>query len=261
RFADSHGTSLDAYLKDQLDGQDLVRATALRHSTNFYEPHTQLALTMFGTGTRDTELFRILDNLPLANRQETERRYDEVYGPIGDGSLRADFKDDLSGWELEKATVMLIRDLTDADKLYFDSVAIVGTHTSSVIAAIQNAWAGGYEKMRALETGWNEGVKDQRNGVDDVWTTMDLRTAMDDELSGEDCALVMSVLDQYVKLRDSGSGGVPDPMALEEARLEVARNSLKAAYDGLGTNEEQAFKALAEIRTVWEERIHRVAGT
>jgi hypothetical protein len=259
RFADSHGTGLDAYLRDQLDGQDLVRATALRHSTNVHEPHTQLALTMFGAGTRDTELFRILDSLPLAGRQETERRYDEVFGPIGDGSLRADFKDDLSGWELEKSTVMLIRDLTDADKLYFDSVAIVGTHTSSVIAAIQGAWAGGLEKMRALETGWNDGVRNQRNGVDDVWTTMDLRTAMADELSGEDLALVLAVWDQYVKLRDGGTA--TDPMALEEAKLEVARASLHAAYDGAGTNEDQSFKALTEIRTVWEERIRRVAGT
>ncbi|MET0133794.1 MAG: hypothetical protein ABW215_09395 [Kibdelosporangium sp.] len=256
KFADSHDESLDGYLRDQLSGQDLVRATALRHSTNLHEPHTQIALCMFGAGTRDGELMRVLESLPLSGRQELKKRYDEAFGPIGDGSLEADLKDDLSGWALEKSLVMLIRDLTDADHLYFNGVAITGTHTDSVIAAIQNAWAGGVEKMRALETGWNDGVRGQRNGSDEVWTYMDLRAALVDELSGEALALVLAVWDQYARL-----GNPADPVALEEARLNVARETLRAAGAGPGTTEEQVFRAITEIRTVWEARLQRVAGT
>lgn len=264
RFLATHGTALDAYLRDQLDGRDLVRATALLHSSHTHDPHTQMALTMYGLGTRDAELFRILEGLPLTGRQELQRRYDEVFGPIGSGSLQKDFEDDLSGWELEKATAMLHRDLTEADHLYFDSVAILGTHTDSVIALIQGAWAGGIARMNALDADWKRYVNNEAHWTSDTWTSMSLYEAMDDELSGESWELVKAVLTQYQRL-GGAQAGQADPATIEDARLAAARATLDAAttggYTGLGTNEDQVFHAVTDIRTVWLERLQRVADT
>jgi hypothetical protein len=268
---DSDGASLTSFLKDQLGGDNLVRAFALLDDGHTHGAHTSLALALIPLGTRDTELLRVLEGAPLAGRREIERRYNRAFASIGEGSLRADLKDDLSGADLQKALVLLDRDLSDADKLYFDSVAITGTHDDAVVNRIQSTWQRGPAAFEALERQWNQQVRNQTNGGDEVWTAMTLREAMRDELSGETWELVKAVLDGYEAYQQgqlSGEvfGGVGPPSAdqqnrLEDIQLQVANDTLTAAttggVTGAGTNEEQVFQALTTIRTIWLDRIRR----
>ncbi len=270
-FEYEHGESLQSYLLDELDDDWLVRATALLTSTNFHEPHTSLALALIPSGTRDAELFRILEGASLAGRQEIERRYNEAFGAIGEGSLRADLKDDLSGADLQKALVLLSRDLTEADRLYFDSLAISGTRDDAVIRRIQQVWQRGPAAFAELERQWNEGVKDQYNGADDQWTTLSLREAMSEELSGEEWELVRAVLDSYEAYQEgqrsgelpSGDGPATEEQRtrLEDIQLQWANDTLAAAttggFTGAGTNEEQVYQAISTIRAIWLQRIER----
>lgn len=204
-FQREHEQALSEYLKAQLEGDDLVNATALLSSSNFHEQHTAMARALIPLGTRDEEIGRILYGLSLEGRQQLERYYDEAFAGIGEGSLKADLRDDLSGWRLEKSLALLDRDLTSADELYFDSVGISGTHTDAVVKRIQDEWANGPGTFAALEHDWDQYVRNQKHWTDTAWTEMTLYEAMDDELSGEEWELVEAVLQGYQRVAELGT--------------------------------------------------------
>jgi hypothetical protein len=266
RFLARRGLRIQDYLKDQLGGDWLVRAFALLSSSNIHEHHTAMALALIPLGTRDEDLFRILDGLPLAGRREMERLYGEAFREIGKGSLVADLKDDLSGWRKEKSLAMLNRDLTSADALYFDSVAITGTHTDAVINRIQAEWDKGPQSFIGFERDWNHYVRNDPTWTDERWSGMSLYDAMDDELSGEEWELVRSVLRGY-QAYQAGINVEVGPLSenqifrRENIELQVAEETLTAAttggYTGAGTNEEQVNRAVTTLRRVWEGRIAR----
>jgi hypothetical protein len=261
-FQRRHGTTLDAYLRDQLSGDWLVKAFALLDAPHLNDPHTRLALALIPLGTRDDELLRILEGLDHAHRQEVASRYNRAFAMIGQGSLEADLKDDLSGWELHKCLAMMSRDLTKADHLYFLSVAITGTHTDSVVDLIQQTWAQGPLEFHQMNLDWERYVR-QGDGWSGGWTGMTLRQAMDDELSGEAWALVKAVLDGYERMMVGARAAPTDrsPAAAQEAQEEielmVAEDTLTAASAGVGTNEAQVYAAVARIREIWLHRIER----
>ncbi len=282
KFREKRHIALADYLYQQLDGADLVRAFALLDSTNAQEPFVALGLALIPTGTRNAEVWRILEGSKHDGLQEIERRYNATFGAGGyrtkgllTGSLRTDLADELSGWEEEKALAMLDHPLTDAEHLYFLSVAISGTHTDSVVALIQRVWQQGPAEMQKLHQDWKRYVQSPLPGVhNEPWTTMGVSDAMRDELSLEAWGLVKAVLDGYDRLSAdprllaSAEPGSPEhdriQTALETEQMKVARDTLKAAttgddwLEGAGTNEDQVFQAISTLRTVHTGRIDRL---
>lgn len=270
-FQSRHGQSLQSYLREQLDGDSLVRAFALLTSTNYHEQHTAMALALIPLGTRDEEVFRILYGLPEAGRRTLEEKYNEAFSTIGEGSLKLDLKGDLSGWRIEKSLALLHHNLTSAEDLYFDSAGITGTHTDSVVSRIQSEWARGPAAFAQFEHDWDHYVKgagDWNNHT--PWTDMSLAQAMDSELSGEELELVQAVLTGYQQYQSGISvetGPLTEAQQLqrENIELQVAESTLTAAttggYTGWGTNEPQVFSAVSTIRRIWQQRIERARQT
>lgn len=267
RFSQRYDKPLKTYLKEQLSGDWLVKSYALLTAPNYFEPQVGLAQALIPLGTRDEELFRILDSLPRAGRQLTEKKYDETFPEIGKGSLKADLKDDLTGWRLEKSLAMLNRDLTSADILYFDSVGINGTHDDSVVARLQSEWAQGPTNFASFDKQWHDYVMNEAHwSTDPAWTSKPLYTSMYEELSGETWELAKAVLDAYKGAKGQGltTGGQlteEQQFASEEIQLTEANGRLAAAttggYTGIGTNEQQVFDAIATIHKTWQGRINR----
>lgn len=273
RFQSAHNQSVRSYLREQLDADWLVKAYALLQSSNWYEQHTAMALALIPLDTRDEEVFRILYGLTLEGRQRLEERYNSTFGElgngtekIGEGSLKSDLKDDLSGWRKEKSLALLNRDLTQADELYFDSVAITGTHTDSVISRLQAQWSQGPTVLIQLEADWDRYVRNQANWTDETWTDMTLYQAMNDELSGESWELVRSIL-RGLERYTNEVGVIVGPLTeeqnrtVEDIQIQVARESLTAAttggYTGAGTNNEQVYQAISTIQRIYQVRIDR----
>ncbi|MCM8920177.1 MAG: DUF4157 domain-containing protein, partial [Candidatus Thiodiazotropha sp.] len=287
-FQEKYQTDLRQYLNSQLLGDWLVKAHAILKDGNEHGMQTAVGLALIPMGTRDEELNRVIYHLPLSGRKEMERRYNETFGIdsgyywIGHGSLEADFIYDLSGWQLEKYSALMDRDLTPADNLYFDSVGIVGTKDDNVIKQIQGAWDKGPAEIAKLENDWCLYISDTggwTSGFKPIkpWTQMNLRDAMASELSGASWEMVDAVFKGYETYKeavaDSGSG-VSDETgggealqneeqikALEDSQLQIAQVTLDAAttggLTGLGTDEAQVNRAIDKIRKVWEDRIAR----
>ncbi|HEU5089969.1 MAG TPA: hypothetical protein VFT99_21085, partial [Roseiflexaceae bacterium] len=156
------------------------------------------------------------------------------------------------------------RDLTDADHLYFNTVAITGTHSDSAVRIVQDAWKGGPQKFGELDAQWERNVRNQANGDDAAWTTMTLEQALKDEMDmeGEAWGFVKAVLDGYHAFKagnfaPGADGAMTDEQleALETIQLNTAWATLDAAASGAGTNEAQMQNAAADIRRIWNRRI------
>jgi hypothetical protein len=261
------GAHLRAMLRQRLGVSDAIKAYALLADGHLQHPHVGLARALIPAGTRDAELFRLLYAGSLATRQRMQAGYDRAFGaptgfPLGTGSLKGDLADDLSGWRLQKAQALLTRDLTPADELYFDSVAIEGTHTGAVVNRLLDLWDGGPQKVVDLADEWDRIIRKQ-----DGWTDLSLREAMESELSGDDWAAVKTVLDGADRYRkevpkDEKAKKRGDDRAPAEAiRLDVADRLLKVATtERMGTDEALMYRAVKSTRAVHGERIERATG-
>jgi hypothetical protein len=287
-FQERYQTDLRQYFNSQLSDDWQVKAHAILKEGHEHGMQTAVGLALIPMGTRDEELNRVIYHLPLSGRKEMERRYNETFGIdsgyywIGHGNLEADFMYDLSGWQLEKYSALMDRDLTPADNLYFDSVGIVGTKDERVINQIQGAWDKGPAEIAKLETDWSRYVSDTSGWTSGFrpikpWTQMNLRDAMASELSGASWELVDAVFKGYQSYKetvaDLGSGAANETgageaiqseeqiRALEDVQLRIAQDTLDAAttggLTGLGTDEAQVNRAIDQIRKVWEGRIAR----
>ncbi|WP_437755030.1 eCIS core domain-containing protein [Sorangium sp. So ce1389] len=268
-FQRQRGWSLRGYLRDQLSGLRLVQAYALLRSHHSLDPHTAMAAALIPLGTRDDEIFRLLHGTSLEGRQLLEREYNLTFGElgngslkIGNGSLKDDLGDDLSGWRKQKALALLDRNLTEADELYFDSVGIAGTHDQAVIALLQRVWDRGPAAMMEIELDWNRYVRNDPPWTDETWSSLSLYDAMASELSLEAWRLVRAVLVGHMAYRDrvgvaAGPLGEEQARSDETIRLEVAEATLRAASEGGGTNEEQVNRAVRQIREIYTARIQR----
>lgn len=287
-FQEKYQTDLRQYLNNQLLGDWLVKAHAILKDGHEHGMQTAVGLALIPMGTRDEELNRVIYHLPISGRKEMERRYNETFGIdsgfywIGHGSLEADFIYDLSGWQLEKYSALMDRDLTPADNLYFDSVGIVGTKDDNVIKQIQGAWDKGPAEIAKLENDWSLYISDTggwTSGFKPIkpWTQMNLRDAMASELSGASWEMIDAVFKGYETYKEAVAGsesGTADETgggealqseeqikALEDSQLQIAHETLDAAttggFTGLGTDEAQVNRAIDQIRKVWEGRIAR----
>jgi hypothetical protein len=141
QFRERHKMNLATYLRSQLSGDSLVRASALLHSESYLEQHTRLALALIPPGVRSEEVLELLAQVAQDQRRLLKTLYELSFGQIGQGTLEKDLKWKLTGWRLQKSLALLDRDLTDADHLYFNSLAIAGTHTTAVVELIQRQGA------------------------------------------------------------------------------------------------------------------------
>jgi ppGpp synthetase/RelA/SpoT-type nucleotidyltranferase len=254
-FQERYSQSLGSYLVEQLGGDDLVLAASLLEDSSERGDHVALGLALIPVGTREAEIWRILEGATTAGRREIERRYNQAFGsgastgPLSYGSLRADLRGDLSGDDLYRAEKLLDGDLTPADRLYMASVGIVGTRDNEVISIIQKAWQDGPAAFAALERDW-AAVQARETGVPD------LRTAMSDELSLESWRLVAAVLDAWDQVRAgvAAASGVEPTDLVYKARFDAAYATYNAAAEGLGTNETQATSAVEQMRELISTR-------
>jgi hypothetical protein len=261
------GAHLRAMLRQKLGISDAIKAYALLADGHPQHPHVGLARALIPAGTRDAELFRLLYSGSLATRQRMQAGYDRAFGaptgfPLGTGSLKGDLDGDLSGWRLQKAQALLTRDLTPADELYFDSVAIEGTHTGAVVNRLLDLWDQGPQKVVELADEWDRIIRKQEG-----WTDQPLREAMEGELSGDDWAAVKTVLDGADRYRkevpkdEKAKKRGDDKAPAEAIRLDVADRLLKiATTERMGTDEALMYRAVKSTRAVHRERIERTTG-
>ncbi|HXH21935.1 MAG TPA: hypothetical protein VNN10_07880 [Dehalococcoidia bacterium] len=253
-FEAEHG-SIWSYLKDQLSIEQVIDAYAYFLHGHKHDLHVALARAILPSGTRDAEIHRILASVPVANRPALAEQYEADYWDLGEGTLRADLINDQSGWELEKSLSLLDHATTEAEQLYFDSVAITGTNTDAVIGRLQRIAASDDPNAFArLEEEWDRFVK-----TDEGWNVsrpsdlfedaagVDLRTAIESELSGEDAGFALAAIDNGRLRSESAAGAAPtgtegaagtaaltpeQVFADEELRLQMHMAYLRAAAEG-----------------------------
>ena len=293
-FQGKYSRSLRGYIKEMLivDRDRQVKCFALLNSSNTLGQDTAMALAVLSR-YHDEEIFHILEHESLQGRQVMEKNYNATFGKqndsdqgfLGTGSLKEDLKaaSPMHIWVGQKSIAMLDHELTSAEHLYFDSVAIVGTHTDSVISRIQSEWSKGFANFAAFTLDWDNYVRNEKQWwkEKEPWTRMTLYQAMDDELSGESWKLVQAVLDGYEKFKkglsaslnymptdqqtvdllQKGAGHAiseDDIFKQEEIQLQVAETSLKAAEGIISDTTPQIYKAVETIQQIWQGRIQRV---
>ncbi|MCA9938748.1 MAG: hypothetical protein KC418_08905 [Anaerolineales bacterium] len=281
-------------LHKRVDLDLLLKAVAHLRFGHAHGYETAMALALIPAGTRDVQVFAILQALPLSGRQKMEERYNQAFADFGQGSLQADLYDDFMGNALQrgnedwyKALALLHRaKLTPAEELYLLTSGRDGTAESAAIKLIQDEWLKGAENFEKLKADWKAYVNNETAWTTHSWFNRNqgLYTAMEEEFSGEDWQLIRAVLSgasQYeYQFGDTESarnmrelagyfGEEHQEITDEEARLitienmqiDVAQDSLLAAIRGAGTNDEQVFKWLAELQKIWAGRIKRHEGT
>ena len=255
-FQERYEQTLGTYVLDQLSGDDLIEAAALLEGPNVYADHVALGKALIGAGTREDEVWLLLEGASVEGRRELERKYDAAFGTsssvgaLSMGSLRADLKSDLDEEDAYRAVTLLQRDLTPADRLYLASAATTGTRDDEVVDIVQTAWADGPAGIASLFAGW---VKVQATAGVEV---PDLDACMEAELSFESWELVKAVLDASKSIggREVGLLGELDPEAVARAQFEAAFATYAAAAARLGTNEQQADEAVKRMRGLIEAR-------
>lgn len=279
-----HGTvDLDLFIK-------AVAHLRFGHAHGY---ETAMALSLIPAGTRDVQVFAILEALPLDGRKKMEERYDQAFADFGQGSLQADLYDDFMGGmergnaEWYKALALLHRaKLTPAEELYRLTSGRDGTAESAAVKLIQDEWLKGPENFEKLKADWKAYVNNESGWTTHSWfnQSLGLYTAMAEEFSGEDLQLIQAVLGgssryeyqfgdtEYAhnaRIMAGYLGEEHQEITDEEARLitienmqiDVAQDSLLAAIRGAGTNDEQVFQWLGTLQAIWARRIKRHEGT
>ena len=295
-FLLNHQTSIEHYLRYQLASapEPLIYAMSLVRCGNVHGYHTQLAMGLIPDNTRDEDVDRIItlvSSKGAAARTKLRDEYDRTFGDVGLGSLEADLRGDLSGAPLQKALAQIDHDLTPAEQLYLESVAITGVRAETCLKILQSAWDKGPAQFGALVSQWNSRV--QGAGL----TPMTLRMAMTMELPGvlsnTDWRLARAILDGYdryvqglppveqetdlwsedqeagLESREStaltspgeaASAAPTDDEYKERDRIlaieiHVAKDTFAAATAGGGTREDQVLRALETLQKAHEKRI------
>lgn len=265
-FNGQYGKPLRVYLKDQLDGDDLVSAFALLRFEAPVGPVVDLARALIVSGVRDDAILSTLESLSLDRRQFVAREYGITFGEIGQGSLKADLKQaftwKISKFVMNKALILLRRDLTKADELYLASVAVEsGTETDQVVELIQEAWGKGPAEFDALVRQWDQVIRGEG------FSPHGLMEAMSHEVThefGDSWSLLDAIFQEYKKYRkQAGATATPATSteqrqwAEEELSLAAAWQTVEAANAWLGTTEKSVFWASGQIQKIWAERIRR----
>lgn len=296
RYYHHYGEDLESVvygLYGRVDLDLLIKAIAHLRFGHAHGYETAMALALIPAGTRDVQVFAILEALPLDGRKKMEERYDQAFADIGQGSLQADLYDDFMGGmergnaEWYKALALLHRaKLSPAEELYRLTSGRDGTAESAAVKLIQEEWLKGPENFEKLKADWKAYVNNESSWTTHSWFNQNtgLYTAMEEEFSGEDLQLIQAVLSgsssyeyqfgdteyaQNARILAGYLGEEHKEITDEEARLiaienmqiDVAQDSLMAAIRGAGTNNEQVFQWLGVLQEIWAKRIKRHEGT
>lgn len=258
KFRQRYNKTLKTWLKDQLGGDDLVKAFALLQASHWHELHTAMGLALIPNGTRDEEVVRILTAVGVPQKSMFERAYNNAFRSIGKGSLKADLKDDLSGNAERKALGLLHRRLTEADHLYFEAD---DDHNESVMRRLQRVWGSGYDAFHAMNADWDRYVRNRSGWSYEAWTDHSMYEELDDEMSGQEWAVAQAILHGYLRQKHQGDSRFQhiylEEQSADQIALQVAENVLTGASEGGGTEEDPIFWAVSQIRTIYQRRIRQ----
>lgn len=264
KFSRTYHQPLKTWLKNQLGGDDLVKAFALLQASHWHDLHTAMALALIPGGTRDEEVVRILTAVSVPQKSMFERAYNSAFRDIGKGSLKEDLKDDLSGNAERKALGLLNRRLTEADQLYFEAD---DDHNESVMRRLQRVWASGFDAFDAMNTDWNRLVRNQSGWSYEAWTQHTMYEELDDEMSGQEWAVAQAILDGWRRQKYQDDPAMAarhrvygERQSADDIQLQVAENVLQGASRGGGTEEDPIFWAVEQIRTLYQRRIRQAEG-
>jgi hypothetical protein len=95
--------SLDARLRDELSGGELIESATAAHA-GVLEPEDEIKVAVKGAGTDEERLFAVLTQ--ISNRGDVEKTID-AYAAKGYGDMLEDIRGDLSGKDLERAMELL----------------------------------------------------------------------------------------------------------------------------------------------------------
>ncbi len=168
---------------------------------------------------------------------------------------------------LKRALALIDHDLTTAEKIYFDSLAIRGTHTKAVIDAIQETWKQGFDKFDELVQDWEKFVHSRRGWKDQQgkpFADVGLKEALISELSFEDRDLVLVVFREYEKAKQGGAEKTNESdedklWRSEDLQVETALQTIQVAGSALSifTNDDQVQQSILTITQIWDKRIAR----
>jgi hypothetical protein len=272
-FDATYHQTLESYLIEQLDGDWRVNALALLKAPTEWMDFAAMGRALLAGGVRDTEVIRLLTSRQTPEeRQQLAGEYDQAYARLGEGSLVDDIREGLWEFERRKAWALLHRNLTAADDIFFDSVAISGTHDEAVVDRVEAVWREhGWTGLQEVIDDWERNLMHAHGlWVPEAFTEMTFAAAMEDELNTESWSIVnahltaarqLSTLEAGVMERMMTSGEGPtenEQLERENIELDLLDTTIEAASSGAGTNEEQIQHAIAEIRRIWMARLDRV---
>ncbi|HWI65224.1 MAG TPA: hypothetical protein VNT75_25620, partial [Symbiobacteriaceae bacterium] len=230
---------------------------------------TDMARALVGSGVRDDFAVETLYKADRAHRYVLEQEYNLAFWALGKGSLRADIKDKLSGWHEAKALILLDRDLTPADEIYFLSTGITLTKSKELIKLLYAEWYKGPRSFHQLVRQWDELL------VKPGWATEGLSDAMSSDVWNDNFttsrANVNLIFNTYAEWKRMGLDADPSEPASRRDRLtgealtweeenltlHVARESLKLSLSFNAYSDDHFAEAVRAIRDVWTQRILR----
>jgi hypothetical protein len=272
-FEGEYHQPLERYLIEQLDGDWRVNALALLNAPTEWMDFAAMGRALLAGGTRDQEVLRLLSSRETPEeRQQLAREYDQVYGRLGAGSLVDDIRNELWEFERWKAWTLLHRNLTVADEIFFDSVAISGTHDEAVVDRVEAVWREhGWTGLQEVIDAWQRNLMHAHGlWVPEKFTDMTFAAAMENELNTESWTIVNAHLtaqrqlatlesDVMERLVTTGEGATEnEQLERENIELDLMDAIIEAAASGAGTNEAQIQHAISEIRRIWMARLDRV---
>lgn len=259
------GRDLDADLRSELGGGELLRAQSALNGDAVTEAVGALHEAMDGLGTDEDTIMKMLRGKSEDERAAIKAEYRRRYGV----DLDADLKDEMSGHDLERSDALMEGDTAKADAIAIDQAmhgGFLGLGTDeaqidSVYADIRNDVAsqqikGEDGKMRPMTSEELEKEVARRNmeveakydarygNPDDQESAM--RSAYESELSGPQLDLANALADN-------------DLAAADAARLEQEKQGILYADDDVinGVLENQYNRSLDALKRdpkVWADR-------
>lgn len=202
----------------------------------------RMGVALIKQRVQDDEAMRLLTDHKLPERKALAKEYEQIYsGVLGAQTLvllgHLDRLKGLTYDAVQKAMILVERDMTPADELYLALKWLTGAKADA-INIIQAAWAKGVSGFQALIDDWNRYVRGVRAGVN-----QDVRDYAKAMLSGENRKLAVAVFEGFWW---ATSGIVSE----EDAGVKVAEDSMaaaKGAWFGFG-DAAQITKAAGAMR-------------
>lgn len=246
------GKMLRPTLRAWLTDDAKVEAFGLLRYPRTISDACRMARALIASGVRDDDVLTILYQNDLAGRQRLRREYNLTFKELGQG-LEGDL-DNATGWVAQKARILLKRDLTPADELYFLTSGIVGTKTPEAVTLLQDEWAKGPANFDKLVRDWDDLIV--KAGLARFGLEEEMRSEIGHEMS-RDWDVARQIFLGYQKWLNAGLARSPgttydaDMRAQERSiQAEVAWNTLKAASAGPGTAEQHVTRAATDLYRV-----------